>query len=259
MDLALSAAIGAALSSGRYIASQYGAALEIEEKSSHQDLVTNVDRRAQEIAAALLRASCPAVGLYGEEGLDAPLGTDRWIIDGLDGTTNFVHGVPFFSVSLALECRGRLRLGVVYDPLRDELFYAARGDGAYRNGERIRVSATRTLRQSLLATGFPYDMGAPANNLAQFGRFKLVAQEVRALGSAALELAYVACGRLDGYWERGLCPWDTAGGVLLLEEAGGTVTGGEGQPFSFASDWIVASNGQIHDALVRGVQGAPWP
>jgi myo-inositol-1(or 4)-monophosphatase len=178
------------------------------------------------------------------------VGPDRWIIDGLDGTTNFVHGVPFFCVSLALERDGELLLGVVYDPMRDELFYARRGQGVFLNGKSVQVSATRSLRQSLLATGFPYDMSPPVNNLSQFGQFKLVAQEVRTLGSAALELAYVACGRLDGYWEMGLFPWDTAGGVLILAAAGGRVTGRQGHRFSLESDCIVASNGQIHEEML---------
>ncbi len=253
MDLELTVAIGAALSAGRYIASQYGTALAIEEKSNYQDLVTNVDKRSQEIVSSTLRAAFPTIGLCGEEDLDVPLGPDRWIIDGLDGTTNFIHGVPFFSVSIGLERDGALLLGVVYDPMRDELFYARRGHGACLNGEKIQVSTTRALRQALLATGFPYDMTLPANNLSHFGHFKLVAQEVRTLGSAALELAYVACGRLDGYWEKGLFPWDIAGGVLILEEAGGNVTGGAGQRFSFDNDWIVATNGQIHAEMLSGL------
>lgn len=263
MDLELSAAIDAVLSSGKYIASQYGTALTIEEKSNYQDLVTNVDRGSQEIISSALKSRFPDIGLYGEEGLNVTLGPDRWIIDGLDGTTNFIHGVPFFSVSLALERDGELVLGVVYDPMRDELFSAQRGQGTFLNGKRVQVSATRLVRQSLLATGFPYNMSAPGNNLSEFGQFKLVAQEVRTLGSAALELAYVACGRLDGYWEMGLSPWDTAGSVLLLEEAGGRITERRGHRFLLESECIVASNGQIHEEMLQLLEsanlGTPFP
>jgi myo-inositol-1(or 4)-monophosphatase len=199
MDIELDAAIGAALTSGRYIAENYGKKLDIESKSNYQDLVTNVDKGSQNVIGSLLKASFPDIGLYGEEDLKEEVGKNRWIIDALDGTTNFIHGVPFFCVSLALEVGGELVIGVIYDPLRDELFYARRGQGTFLNGHRKRVSKTNSLKESLLATGFPYDMYTLDNNLSHFGRFKMITQEVRALGSAALELAYVACGRLDNY------------------------------------------------------------
>lgn len=252
MEHEIQAAVGAALTSGRHIAKRFGKSLEIREKSSFQDLVTNVDRESQGIIAEFLTALTPEVGLCGEEDLDERAGKDRWIIDALDGTTNFIHGLPFFCVSLALEKEGKLVLGVVYDPLRDELFTACRGNGAFLNGKRIAASKTRTLPKSLLATGFPYDMETHSdNNLENFGRFKMVAQEVRALGAAALALSYVACGRLDGHWEIGLCPWDTAGGIVIAEEAGGRITGRDGEPFTLDNDCIVASNGRIHDAMIR--------
>jgi len=252
MEREIRAAVGAALTSGRYVASQFGRSLQIKEKSSFQDLVTNVDRESQGIIAEFLKALTPEVGLCGEEDLEERGDKDRWIIDALDGTTNYIHGLPFFCVSLALEKKGKLVLGVVYDPLRDELFTAWRGKGAFLNGKRIAPSKTRTIRKSLLASGFPYDMDTHNdNNLENFSRFKMIAQEVRALGSAALGLAYVACGRLDGHWEIGLCPWDTAAGIVLVEEAGGRITGRNGESFTLDNDCIVAGNGRIHDAMVR--------
>jgi myo-inositol-1(or 4)-monophosphatase len=251
MDLELNAAISVALTGGRYIAENYGTKLNIESKSNDQDLVTNVDKGSQNIIASLLKASFPDIGLYGEEDLNDEEGKKRWIIDALDGTTNFIHGVPFFCVSLALETEGKLAIGVIYDPMRNELFHAKRGQGAFLNGGKITVTKTQWVRESLLATGFPYDMYSPDNNLDHFGRFKMIAQEVRALGAAALELAYVACGRLDGYWETGLFPWDTAAGVIILEEAGGTITGKGGEPFLLKDDFIVTSNGKIHEEMLQ--------
>jgi len=252
MEREMRAAVGAALTSGHYIAKQFGESLQIREKSSFQDLVTNVDRESQGIIAEFLKALTPEVGLCGEEDLEERSDKDRWIIDALDGTTNYIHGLPFFCVSLALEKEGKLVLGVVYDPLRNELFTAWGGKGAFLNGKRIAPSKTRTMRRSLLASGFPYDMETHNdNNLENFSRFKMIAQEVRALGAAALGLAYVACGRLDGHWEIGLCPWDTAAGIVLVEEAGGRITGRNGEPFTLDNDCIVTSNGRIHDAMVR--------
>lgn len=252
MDPELTVAIGAALISGRYIAENYGKKLDIEFKSNFQDLVTNVDKKSQDMIVTFLKGPSSDVGFYGEENLIENVGKKRWIIDSLDGTTNFVHGIPFFSVSLSLEIEGKLVIGVVYDPLRNELFYAQEGAGAFLNGKRINVSKTLSLRESLLATGFPYDMDTrPDNNLSHFGRFRMITQEVRPLGSAALELVYVACGRLDGYWEIGLSPWDTAGGVVILQEAGGKITGKEGRPFSIDEDFIVTSNGKIHEEMLQ--------
>jgi myo-inositol-1(or 4)-monophosphatase len=260
MEREIQAAVGAALTSGRHIAQRFGKTLRVREKSSFQDLVTNVDQESQAIIAEFLGALTPEAGLYGEEDLNVRGGKDRWIIDALDGTTNFIHGLPFCSVSIALEREGDLVVGVVYDPLRDELFTAQRGKGALLNGEPIAVSRTRTVRKSLLATGFPGDMAAASNNnLESFNRLKMVAREVRALGSAALALCYVACGRLDAHWERGLCPWDTAAGVLIAGEAGGRVTGGSGEPFALDSDCLVASNGKIHAELVRHLNRESHP
>jgi myo-inositol-1(or 4)-monophosphatase len=175
----------------------------------------------------------------------------RWYVDPLDGTTNYVHGYPCFSVAIALEAEGEVVLGVVCDPMRKETFSAIQDGGAFLNGRRISVSKTRCLDDSLLATGFPYDIRENReNNLDHFRGFSLVSQGVRRDGSAALDLCYVAVGRLDGFWEMGLGPWDLAAGVVLVREAGGTVTDFKGRGFSIESGEVLATNGLIHRQMV---------
>jgi myo-inositol-1(or 4)-monophosphatase len=176
----------------------------------------------------------------------------------LDGTTNYAHGYPAFCVSIAWEAEDVVRSAVVYDPLRDELFACERGLGTSRNGEKIRVSAVADLSSSLLATGFPYDRrDNPRNNLAAFCRLTLATLGVRRSGSAALDLAYVAAGRLDGFWEPGLKPWDQAAGALLVREAGGTVTAFRGRPYSPYEPEVVATNGLVHGALLAELNALP--
>jgi myo-inositol-1(or 4)-monophosphatase len=173
------------------------------------------------------------------------------VIDPLDGTTNFAHGYPVYSISIGVEYEGRGLLGVVYDPTRDELFSAESGRGAFLNGTPISVSRTEQLDQALLVTGFAYDIRDTLNNnLDHFGRFALRAQGLRRTGSAALDLCYVAAGRFDGFWEVKLNPWDMAAGVVILREAGGTVTDFRGAPHSIYQPELVASNGRIHDAML---------
>jgi myo-inositol-1(or 4)-monophosphatase len=175
----------------------------------------------------------------------------RWIIDPLDGTVNFAHGYPAFCVSIACEADGVLAYGVVYDPLRDELFEARRGGGASLNGQAIRVSKTARLDQALIATGFPYDIRARVpQTLARLGRLLGVVQGLRRGGSAALDLCYVACGRLDGFYEENLKPWDTAAGLLILTEAGGKITTFEGRDYDLYAPNILASNGPLHADLI---------
>jgi myo-inositol-1(or 4)-monophosphatase len=175
----------------------------------------------------------------------------RWVIDPLDGTTNFAHGYPVFSVSIGLEVAGELELGIVYDPTRDEMFTARRGGGSFCNGVSLRVSTTGSLLSSLLATGFPYDVQTSKdNNLSNFCAFALRAQGIRRGGSAALDLCYVASGRLDGFWELKLNPWDCAAGFLTVREAGGIVTNFRGQPASINGREVVASNGLIHQEML---------
>ncbi len=216
------------------------------------DLVTECDLAAQEILAGRLAAAFPDHGILAEEGL-ARRGRSgfRWVVDPLDGTTNFAHTFPVFSVSAALEEEGRLVLGLVYDPMRDEMFAARAEEGASLNGRPIRVSEVDDLGRSLLATGFPYDIRtSPVNNIEHWARFLVRAQAVRRCGSAAMDLCYVACGRFDGFWELKLKPWDVAAGVLIVREAGGRVTGLDGGEHRLETADTLASNGRIHQAMI---------
>ena len=214
------------------------------------DLVTEADKASERLLVERLHAVLPEAGILAEEGS----GTDRasglrWVVDPLDGTTNFAHGYPVFSVSIALERDGEIVLGVVLDPTRNECFSALRGNGAFLNGRAIQVSATPDLDKALLVTGFPYDVRTTArDNLTQFRRFLKTAQAIRRGGSAALDLCYVACGRFDGFWEESLSPWDMAAGVLMVQEAEGRVTGYLGGKPDIESGNILATNGRIHDA-----------
>jgi myo-inositol-1(or 4)-monophosphatase len=201
---------------------------------------------------SIIRTAYPDHDIVAEEGDYARRGAASvWIIDPLDGTTNYAHGFPWFCVSIALERDGELQLGVIYQPLTDELFTATKGGGAWLNGRPIRVSVRTPLRDCLMATGFPYDR-APGNenNFTHFYNFQFAARAIRRAGSAALDLASVAAGRLDGYWECKLNPWDVAAGTLIIREAGGRVTGYDGEPYDIRSHRIVASNGLIHDEIL---------
>lgn len=237
---------------GRYLRANLGRRVEASYKGA-VDLVTPFDLGAQEIVVGRLSAAFPTHGFLAEEGLARTGSSDcRWIIDPLDGTTNYAHGFPIFSVSAALECAGRLALGLVYDPMRDEMFRAEAGRGAFLNGRAIRVSTVSNLDRSLLATGFPYDVRSSAmNNLDHWGRFIVRAQAIRRCGSAALDLCYVACGRFDGFWELKLKPWDVAAGALMVLEGGGRVTDFEGGPFTPDSPGIVATNGGVHGIILE--------
>jgi myo-inositol-1(or 4)-monophosphatase len=220
------------------------------------DLVTEADRASEKLIVTRLAERLPDHGVYGEEGSRAGLDREfRWYIDPLDGTTNFAHGFPAFCVVLGCEQRrpglaadqdGEMVAGVVYDPLRDEMFSAARGAGATLNGEPIHVSRAKLLQESLIATGFPSQKRHESPNVHFYQEFTLRSHGVRRAGSAALDLAYVACGRLDGYWEFKLNPWDTSAGFLLVEEAGGTITHFDGSPFTLDSRETLATNGLIH-------------
>jgi myo-inositol-1(or 4)-monophosphatase len=217
------------------------------------DLVTEVDVAVERMVRALIAERYPDHDVLGEE-LGGPGEGERsrycWICDPIDGTTNFAHGLPLFCSTIALEVDGELRVGAVYDPTRDELFTAIRGGGAFLNGERIRVSTAATLIDSLLVTGFPYSVQEKLDEmLGLFGRFLSKARAVRRLGSAALDMCYVAAGRLDGFWEEGLNAWDIAGGVLIVQEAGGRITSLDGGPFVLRSGRIIASNGLLHDEM----------
>jgi myo-inositol-1(or 4)-monophosphatase len=217
------------------------------------NLVTEADRLSEALIVKRIRSVFPDHGILTEESPETVNGSDfRWIIDPLDGTTNYAHGYPVFCVSIALELEGTIRLGTVYNPMMNELFIAERGTGAFLNGRRLTVSREAALSRSLLATGFPYDLREDRNNnINYFDAMVLKAQAVRRAGSAALDLAYLAAGRFDGFWELKLMPWDMAAGWLLVEEAGGVVTDLQGDPFSLHSPHILASNGLIHAEMTR--------
>lgn len=216
------------------------------------DLVTEADRLSEKLVVSRIRAQFPTHDIIGEEGTRRDTGSDyKWYVDPLDGTTNFAHGFPVFCVSLGLEYKGELIAGVLYDPTRDELFSAEQGSGAYLNGARIQVSKTKRLCESLLATGFPSHKRHKNPNIYFYHTITLRSHGVRRAGSAALDLANVACGRVDGFWEFNLNPWDTAAGVVLVREAGGMVSRFDGSPFRIDSRETLASNGIIHQELME--------
>ncbi|HTW79483.1 MAG TPA: inositol monophosphatase family protein [Terracidiphilus sp.] len=252
-------ATGIAREAGARLKEFFAAGVETEYKGD-VDLVTVADRTVEKLIRSRLAENFPEHGIYGEEGTRERLeGQYRWYVDPLDGTTNFAHGLPQFCVSLGLEHRptgtkadedGTLAAAVIYDPMRDELYTAERGGGAWLNGRRIRVSHTGALAESLVATGFPSRKRHTNPNVHFYHEFTLRSHGVRRAGSAALDLAYVAAGRMEAFWEFNLNPWDTAAGILLVIEAGGRVTGFAGEPFKLDSREILASNGLIHDELV---------
>lgn len=250
----LRTAIRAALEAGAIQLSERGGDLAVSTKSSDIDLVTRVDRLCEEHVRRVLLTAYPDHVVVGEElGHDAT-GPMRWIVDPIDGTANYAHGFPFYCVSIALEAHGELVVGVVYDPERDELFTATKGGGAWLNGRPLAVSATADVRRSLLCTGFAYVEDRIKLNLEVFARVLPKVHGVRRPGAAALDICYVAAGRLDGFWELGLNPWDAAAGVLIVREAGGTVTGDDGGPYRLGDRVLVASNGHIHGALLDLLQ-----
>lgn len=249
---------------GAILMDGFGGELEVRHKGA-VDLVTQMDGRSEAHISSRLRELFPGTAILAEEGgASGDLAGGLWIVDPLDGTTNYAHGFPVFCVSIALERENRIDLGVVFDPTRGEMFAASRGGGATLNGRRLQVTTRDQLGDSLLATGFPYDIRtSEENNLAQFTRLSRMARAIRRAGAAALDLAYVAAGRFDGFWEEKIAPWDIAAGVLLVLEAGGTVSGYGGEPIDIRARRIVATNGRIHDsllaalALVRGAAGPP--
>jgi len=228
--------------------------LEIDHKGRY-DLVTDVDRRSERAIIATLGEAFPDVGILAEEDSPtAPGSNEMWIVDPLDGTTNYASGYPAFCVSIALRVASEIVLAVVYEPVRDELFEAVAGQGARLNGSAIRVSETRELSESLLATGFPYDRcEQPETNLDRFCAMTMRTRGVRRGGSAALDLCYTACGRLDGYWEIRLNPWDVSAGALIVQEAGGQITGLAGDSYDWSGMDNLASNGLLHQKLVESL------
>ncbi|HLK31907.1 MAG TPA: inositol monophosphatase family protein, partial [Terriglobales bacterium] len=219
------------------------------------DLVTEADRASESLIVRRIGERWPQHNIIGEEGTRSEQGSDyRWYVDPLDGTTNFAHSFPVFCVSLGLEYKGERVAAVVFDPTRDELFSAEKGRGAFLNGQKVQVSSVANLAECLVATGFPSHKRHKNPNIFFYHQITLKTHGVRRAGSAALDLCNVACGRFDGFWEFNLNPWDTAAGVLIVEEAGGRVSRFDGQPFRIDSRETLASNGRVHEALLREFQ-----
>ncbi|MGF1473285.1 MAG: inositol monophosphatase family protein [Rubrobacteraceae bacterium] len=251
MTKELDTAIEAAKAAGEVLREGFGGKRTLRYKGE-VDIVTEMDERAERIVLEILTEAFPDYGILAEEsGLLEREGDGRWVVDPLDGTTNYAHGLPIFSVSIALQRAGEVFCGVVHDPMRDETFVAERGAGATANGRPIEVSGTNELIRSLLATGFPYDRNEMPEAVEVFGRFAGLTRSIRRLGSAALDLCYVAAGRLDGYYEGSISPWDIAAGSLIVQEAGGKVTDYGGREFSIENKEILASNGVLHDDIAN--------
>ncbi|AZN39494.1 inositol monophosphatase family protein [Paenibacillus albus] len=262
-------AINCAAKAGEWIKTKLGNHTTLSLKYSAQDLVTEVDKGAETMIRNLVLTHFPDHSFLGEEGVEpGPEASTRalqsvrdaeylWVVDPLDGTTNFVHSFPFFSVSIALAHKGEVIVGVVYDPIRDELFVAEKGKGAYVRGRRMGVSSELSLKESLIATGFPADQNY-ALPLNMKGLQALVPQvrNIRSGGSAALHMAYVAAGRLSGFWEIGLNSWDLAAGSLLVSESGGRITDLKGNPYDLGVRHVAATNGHIHDEFLQVLQQA---
>jgi myo-inositol-1(or 4)-monophosphatase len=252
----LNFAIQTAQEAGHLLLDKFGRKLEISKKGDI-NLVTEADLASENLIIERIRSYYPKHSILAEEsGAAVPDGESewKWIIDPLDGTTNFAHGYPCFCVTLALEHKGEVVIGVTYDPTRNETFAAERGEGASLNGRRIRVSDTAELKDALLVTGFPYDIARRADFARRLTQMLLHSRGVRRDGSAAIDMAYVACGRFDGFWEEGLNPWDVAAGTLLIKEAGGQVSYYDGSEFSIYKPPVCASNGLVHGAML-GILG----
>ncbi len=249
MNSYLEVAVEAAREGGRILLAEFDRPVKISYKGE-VDIVTQADRRSEDAVVSLLRSRFPKHAIVAEEGgghaTESPF---RWIVDPLDGTTNFAHGYPCFAVSIGLEEAGELLVGVVYQPVTQEMFTAVKGEGAYLNQKPIHVSGVERLATSLLCTGFPSAKRSHSPNIHYYWDFTMRSHGVRRDGSAAMDLASVACGRFDGFWEFGLHPWDTAAGTLLVREAGGTVTTFSGQPYRPGDRETLASNGHIHDEM----------
>lgn len=249
----LNFAIEAARDAGRVLLEKFGR-IESVTKKGEINLVTEADLASEALIVERIKSHFPRHAILAEESGNAVVtgedGGYKWIIDPLDGTTNYAHGYPCFCVTIALEHEGEIVIGVTYDPTRDELFTAEKGRGAALNGKPIRVSGTDELGNALLVTGFPYDIKHREEFARHLTEFLLNSRGVRRDGSAAIDLAYVACGRFDGFWEEGLNPWDVAAGKLLIEEAGGIVSYYDGSKFSVYTPPIVTSNGLIHEQML---------
>lgn len=240
---------------GRIIREYFDRSFEISSKDTLNDLVTEVDRRSETAIIEVIRAEFPDHFILSEEAGEIPQDSVyKWIIDPIDGTVNYAHRIPICCVSIGLEKDGKMLMGAVYNPFLNELFFAQQGFGATLNDRKISVSGQSQLESACLVTGFPYQWEEMPNDPAEvFGRFVKKGMPVRRLGSAAIDLCWVACGRFDGFWEHKLNAWDSAAGFLIVEEAGGRVTDFTGAPYSPYQKRIVATNGRIHDALLQAI------
>lgn len=245
-------AIRVAKEAGRVLRDSFGRKIEVRHKGNI-DLVTEIDIASEKVIKDLITSHYPKHQILAEEsGAHLSSSDYRWIVDPLDGTTNYAHGLPLFCVSIALEKAGEVIIGVVYDPVHEEIFAAERGSGATLNGRTIKVSDINEIKKAMLVTGFPYDIQVDRiNNIDNFIKFIKNAQAIRRLGSAALDLCYVAAGRMDGFWELKLHPWDMAAGALIVEEAGGKVTRFDGGKFDPFLREVCASNGLIHNQMLE--------
>jgi myo-inositol-1(or 4)-monophosphatase len=250
----LETARGVAVEAGALLRERYHRLTEVRYKGEI-NLVTEADTEAQALVFDRLSKAYPGHDFIAEEGLKSLRGSEfRWLIDPLDGTTNFAHKVPVFCVSIGLERAGRLAAGVVHNPMTGDTFWAEEGGGAFHGGRRIGVSATADLGRALLATGFAYDVWTTRCNIDEHERMVLRCQGVRRCGSAALDLCFTACGRFDGFWELKLSPWDTAAGAVIVREAGGAVTDFAGRPVDVYRPEVCASNGLIHEAMLAALR-----
>lgn len=255
--LFLATAVDAVLRAGELQMNKFGSAIRVDKKGII-DLVTEVDVEVEQMFRALVAERFPEHAVYAEElsdGDPAPGASHVWVFDPIDGTTNYSHGLPIFCASLALEVDGDPVVAAVYDPTRRELFTAERGVGAFLNGTRLQVSSTTEMVDAMLVTGFPYDVHERVEEIVGlFGRFVGRARAVRRLGSAAIDLCYVAAGRMDAFWEQQLKPWDTAAGVLIVREAGGRVTGMDGGAYSSRTAHLVATNDHLHETVLATIR-----
>jgi|MDTC01.2.fsa_nt_gb myo-inositol-1(or 4)-monophosphatase len=256
-DRALAVARRVARQAGRLLHSREKDRREISFKGGKGNLVTEMDHASEELILSALRRSFPDHEIVAEESGCHKGKGGRWYVDPLDGTTNYAHGLPIYSVSIAFEYRGRLEAGVIYHPSLDDLWWAQRGKGAFRNRTRLKVSSTTTLGESLVCTGFPYAMKPKLHNLKYFGDFMRKTRAVRRLGSAALDLCWTSAGVYDGFWEMGLSPWDVAAGILLCQEAGATISDFEGGPAHLDGREILVANRDLHRIMLAVLQGRP--
>ncbi len=262
LELELRVAEAVAREAGALLKENFGKTQDVSFKG-RINLVTEMDRRSEELIVRRLRSAFPGDDVWAEEGSGQRSGAERvWVVDPIDGTTNYAHEYPVFSVSIALQAAGRLSVGVVYNPLLDDVYAARRGGGATLNGRPRRVTEVDTLERAFLATGFAYDLtdqDPERNNLGPFSRFIVRAQAVRRAGSASLAIAKVGVGRTDGFWEKGLHAWDMAAAVVIVEEGGGRITNYSGEPLTLEGGELVATNGRLHEAMleVLAMRSAP--